>query len=495
MQNRPRLLPRTVLRRALPIVLLALAGCGNQADEALGIAVIGAPAAPFETGARLSTAAQLVRGATQEGLVGFDEEGRVVPALAERWIVTDDGLSYIFRLRDGAWGDGKPLTGESAALALRAALAAVRGTPLAGDIGGIETVIARTGRVVELQLDRPNPDLLQLLAQPEMVLSRSGRGTGPMRLRRDKDVAILLPVTPESRGLPAASDGDAGLRTVRLHSLSAARAVEAFDAGEVDAVLGGTFAGYPLARRTGLAAGKVQLDPVAGLFGLAVVRAEGFLARPENREALAMAVDRDALASAIDAEGWTPATRLVSAGLPGDSGAVGERWTTESLAQRQARAAQRVAQWRGGGAGPRLLIALPSGPGAELLFDRLAQDFRAIGIEARRVGPDAAADLRLVDQVARYGQARWFLGQLSCRARRGLCSETADVVAARAAAETDPAKRADLYSDAEAELTRANVFIPFGPPLRWSLLRRGVTGFAPNRWGVHPLIALAAIPR
>ena len=44
-----------------------------------------------------------MRAATTEGLVGLDAEGQVIPALADRWIVTDDGRSFIFRLRDGTW--------------------------------------------------------------------------------------------------------------------------------------------------------------------------------------------------------------------------------------------------------------------------------------------------------------------------------------------------------------------------------------------------------
>jgi hypothetical protein len=39
------------------------------------------------------------------------------------------------------------------------------------------------------------------------------------------------------------------------------------------------------------------------------------------------------------------------------------------------------------------------------------------------------------------------------------------------------------------------VFIPFGPPIRWSLVRGDITGFYPNRLGYHPLMPLALRPR
>ena len=47
----------------------------------------------------------------------------------------------------------------------------------------------------------------------------------------------------------------------------------------------------------------------------------------------------------------------------------------------------------------------------------------------------------------------------------------------------------------EAELTLANVYIPFGSPVRFSLVRGDVEGFAANAWAFHPLPALAVIPR
>ena len=48
--------------------------------------------------------------ATQTGLVVFDEKGQVSPAIAGRWVVSDDGLSYIFRIDDLEWADGEVVT-------------------------------------------------------------------------------------------------------------------------------------------------------------------------------------------------------------------------------------------------------------------------------------------------------------------------------------------------------------------------------------------------
>ena len=42
---------------------------------------------------------------TAQGLVRFDASGQIEPGLAERWIVIDNGMSYIFRLRDARVGE------------------------------------------------------------------------------------------------------------------------------------------------------------------------------------------------------------------------------------------------------------------------------------------------------------------------------------------------------------------------------------------------------
>jgi len=473
-----------------------LAACGSGDDSTGRIVAIGEPREVYAKGAYLSFPGQLLRAATAEGLVAFDDQGRIVPALADRWIVTDDGRSYIFRLRDGTWRDGSPLTARSAQASLRAAIAALRGSALGLDLAGIDEIRTMAGRVIEIRLSQPMPHLLQLLAQPELGLLRKGQGAGPMALRREGDAAVLTPINPEDLGLPAVVKFERRARTLRFAALPSEKAVARFNKGEADVLLGGRIQDFPLASSVGLLRGTIQLDPVIGLFGLAVTNSEGFLALPENREALAMAVDRDGLISAFGVANWTPSTRIVAGGLQGDLGTIGERWTALDLQQRRSLAASRVAQWQGtGGEKPRLQLAVPNGPGADLMFDRLQRDFSAIGVVAQRVGENDRADLRLVDEVARYPFPAWFLNRFNCTVQRGLCNKAADERMAEARAAGEPAARSALLAEAEAELTAANVFIPFGAPIRWSLVRSDAIGFAANSWGWHPLMPMALRPR
>jgi peptide/nickel transport system substrate-binding protein/oligopeptide transport system substrate-binding protein len=485
--------------RQLPIVLIAagllalLAACGRK-DQTIAVATI-SEAAPFRAGTRLNSAAQLIRSATTEGLVGFDDEGRVIPALADRWIVTDDGQSYIFRLRDGTWLDGSPLTAAGARASLLEAIGRVKRSAMELDLDAIAEVRAMAGRVIEIRLVRPMPDLLQLLAAPEMGLIYRGRGTGPMQLEERDGAYRLTPIPPARRGLPDEAEWDRRHRSVLLRPLPAEAALAQFDAGDVDVVLGGRFEDLPRVVAQGLSRGNIKLDPVAGLFGLGFVNAGGVLASPANREAIAMGIDRDTLVQSFNVGGWNATTRFVTPGLEGDTGTIPERWTGMTFAQRRDEATRRIVRWRAGRQLPALRIALPRGPGADLLFDRVATDLGAIGLTARRVPLEAAADIRMIDTAARYARPLWFFDQLSCTARRMLCDSASDALVARALTEADPAKRAERLAEAEAVLTRANTFVPLAAPIRWSLVRSSVNGFSVNRWAMHPLMAIATIDR
>ena len=490
------------------ICLLALfaSACNRRDDGPVNVSVIGGKDAFVQMrGLRLSPAAQLLRAATTEGLVGFDAEGRVVPGLADRWIVTEDGQSYIFRVRNGQWPDGSAITGENAAAALRRTIAGLKGTPLARDLAPIDEIRAMAGRVVEVRLSTAVPDLLDLLAQPELGLAWKGRGAGPMTLTQNGGVAELAPIPPESLGLPAEEGWQERVRPLRVRPEPAAAAIARFDEGFADIVLGGTVDTLPLVKTSGLSRGNLRLDPVIGLFGLAVVSRNGLFATPGLREAIAMAIDRDALLAEFNVGRWAPTTRIVSPDAAddgvgkgaGNTGAVGERWTGLDLAARQRVAAQRVAQAsQGANTNDRpVRIALPATPGGTIIFDRLRTDLAAIGLKTVRVKETDGADLRLFDSVARYGRVAWFLNQLSCAAGRAVCSPEGDVLLANALTATDAESRATLLAQAEQEITAANGFIPFARPLRWSLVRGDITGFANNPWGLHPLLPLALAPR
>ena len=485
---------RPALLFALPL-LAAISACGSADDAVVAVAIIGDGDPLTGEGVRLSTAGQLVRSATREGLVALDGDGEVVPAIAERWIVTDDGLSYIFRIRNGDWPDGTAITAVDVRDRLKQNLVRLRGTSLRLDLAPVAEIRAMTGRVVEIRLTGPMPGLLQVLAQPELGLERDGRGAGPMLIEQAEEGILLRPVRPSNRGLPEPEDWREGYRSVLVRSGPARQSVTAFDSGAVNLVLGGTVVDMPLADTGALSRGTIRLDAAIGLLGLDVVRPEGFLASAANREAVAMAIDRERLVQPFNIGGWVATTRIVAPGLPDDSGTVEERWADLTIEERRATAAARVAAWENAESEELVLdLFLPEGPGSDRLFTQVARGLAEAGIGLRRADNPARADLALKDRLARYAGARWFLNQFNCQIAEGPCSAGADALVRQSlVAKTGP-EQASLLAEAERLMLAENIYIPLGAPIRWSLVRGGLEGFEENRWSVHPLFALAQRP-
>ena len=491
---------------ALPILATLAACSGGDDGGPIDVAVVEDTQNLLTKGVRLSYGQQLVRGAISEGLVTQDATGETVPALAESWIVTDEGRSFIFRLRDTRWADGTTVDAASVRAAMRRKIAALEGTSLGLDLARIDEIRAMTGRVIEIRLSQPMPAFLQLLSQPELGLGEERGGSGPMQATVSQGAVLLAPLPPETRGLPEEPDFAERARPVRIRALDAAPAVEAFNSGEIDLVVGGTLATLPLAESGPLSSGNLRLDSALGLFGLQVVRKTGFLADADRREVIAMAIDRSTLLDPFNLSQWPSTTRVVpidlwsvdQAGAPvtgADGQPLRERWADLALEARRARAARRVADWQASsGQQPAVSIQLPAGPGSERLFRRLADDLATVGLTARRATDARDADLVLIDRLARYAAPRWFLNQFNCAVRQVSCVAQADAYATGATAVAGQGTQTRPLAAAEALLVDANLYIPLGAPVRWSLVRGGLDGFTENRWASHPLFPLSVDP-
>ncbi|WBY16819.1 ABC transporter substrate-binding protein [Erythrobacteraceae bacterium WH01K] len=494
-----------MLRHLLPFLIpaaLALSSCSRDDGGPIDIVVVEQTDDLLTGGMRLSYGQQLVRGAVSEGLVTLDSNGETVPALAESWIVVDDGRSFIFRLRDTTWADGTPVDAASVRAEILRQIRDLEGTSLGLDLARVSEIRAMTGRVIEIRLSQPMPAFLQLLAQPELGLRRDGSGIGPMRATTGAGGVLLTAVPPQLRGLPEEPGFSDRARSIRIRALPAEGAVDAFFDTGSDLVVGGTLASLPLAETGPLSRGNVRLDSALGLFGLQVTAPDGFLADASRREALSMAIDRPTLLAPFNLSGWPSTTRIVPPAMLAQAGqdagstfTPAERWTDLSLEVRRSRAARRVADWEAAsGQEASVSLYLPQGPGSDLLFRKLAQDFATIGVASERAADRSGADLVLVDRLARYAAPRWFLNQFHCSVRRQGCSAAADaLVSGEVAGQQTPETMPPLI-EAETLLVDSNSYIPLGAPLRWSLVRGGLEGFAENRWATHPLFPLAMDP-
>jgi len=102
-----------------------------------------------------------------EGLTISQRDGSTAPGTAESWSVTNDGLTYDFRLRpDLRWSDGTALTAENFAASLLELVARDSTAPNAGLFAAIVGVTAIEERLLRIRLAQPLPHLPALLALP-----------------------------------------------------------------------------------------------------------------------------------------------------------------------------------------------------------------------------------------------------------------------------------------------------------------------------------------
>lgn len=475
-------------------LFLLLASCGASDDKKPLISIIDTEKTLFDIGRRsLSTGARNIRMAIAQGLVRFDDKGQITPGLAERWVVTDDGLSYVFRIRNQSWSDGTNVNAPDIARGLSERLKIERTGRLAADVAAIRDIRAMTQFVVEVRLNNPFPNLLQIMAQPEMGVRVDGRVSGPLILDNQAVPAQLskLPLTPEeAERLERRSP-----TPLLVRSDDAAKSIELFRTGRADMVLGGRFDSLPLVNVASIARSRLQLDPARGMFGLIITNNEGFLSEAANREALAMAIDRSNLLPALQLEGWGATTRIVPQDMPNYAPLANNGWQDMDIAERRATALLRVISWQNRNRFVRTLrVAMPNGPGARYLMAKLQADWRLIGIDVQMVSNGSYADLKLIDEVARYNGAEWYVSQLGC-ARQKLCDGDIEYLLQDARATFDNAVRAQKIAEVEIQMTRFNNYIPLGQPIRWSLVRGGIDGFTPNPIALHPLLPLLEAPR
>jgi peptide/nickel transport system substrate-binding protein len=170
-----------------------------QARKELRVGVAGVPAT-LEPLSALEGAVPLIARQVFDTLVAYREGSTdIEPALATRWAVSKDGLTWTFWLREGVkFADGAPLTASEVVASFGRGLKADPAAPLAGWAallrgvpGVIKEVRATDSRTVHIVLVQPYAPLLTVLAHPALAIARAASplegtvrlvGTGPYRI-------------------------------------------------------------------------------------------------------------------------------------------------------------------------------------------------------------------------------------------------------------------------------------------------------------------------
>ena len=106
-----------------------------------------------------------------EGLTRFGPDGSVNPGLAESWIISNDGLTYTFKLRTGVkFHDGSDMTAEDVVFSLNRTQGEGSTNAQKALYAGIAGVEALDKATVKLTLSKPNGSMLFNLAWGDAVI-------------------------------------------------------------------------------------------------------------------------------------------------------------------------------------------------------------------------------------------------------------------------------------------------------------------------------------
>ncbi|BDZ39991.1 hypothetical protein GCM10025863_26050 [Microbacterium suwonense] len=157
---------------------LALAGCspknsGDSSDGSSGDAGatlsfgLSSEPAGFKTGVDQGSAAREIITLVRRGLLTYDGEGKVVPALASDYTVSDDGLTYTFTLRSGLkFSNGDSLTSADVKRTFEYLAVDENGAAAAAAFANIATIDTPDDATVVLTLSQPQTAFPQVLADP-----------------------------------------------------------------------------------------------------------------------------------------------------------------------------------------------------------------------------------------------------------------------------------------------------------------------------------------
>lgn len=301
------------MRKKLPglpaALLLAVLAFGSGMAEAAGILTIGRreDSTTFDPIKTSQAVDFWVFSNVYDVLVRVDKTGtKLEPGLAESWTVSNDRLTYTFKIRTAKFSDGSPITAEDAAYTLTR-IRDHKDSLWSDSYKIIAKAEARDSDTLVVTLTSPSAPFLATLAMPSAsVVSKAGMESMGDTAYAEKPIAsgafvvkewrrgdrIILEKNPNfweaSRvkldGVQWLSMPDDNTRMLKV------------EAGELDAALF-----VPFSRVTELrnnADLKVHLDPSTREDHLLMNHEHGALGKKEVREALDMAIDKKAIVQA-----------------------------------------------------------------------------------------------------------------------------------------------------------------------------------------------------
>ena len=211
--------PKKIVTAALILLILtgSLFAAGQKEERVLHFSLFGNPDTldPHKTSGTLTF--QVLK-SIYDTLAEPDQKGKIIPALAEKWSVSPDALTWTFNLRKGVvFQNGDKLTSNDVKATFERILDKATASPHAKIFGAIEKIDTPDDYTVVFKLKEPSSPFLASLASgwgailPKSLID-SGHdfasepvGTGPYSLKEwVRDNKIVLEKNPNywMKGLP-----------------------------------------------------------------------------------------------------------------------------------------------------------------------------------------------------------------------------------------------------------------------------------------------------
>jgi oligopeptide transport system substrate-binding protein len=343
--------------RLLPVIVMMLAGaaivlpaCSNGGSDSgerpldtllLNRALSTEPESLDPQKSRSVQAADVLRDIF-EGLVSYDAAGELIPATAESWDVSEDGLTYTFQIRpDARWSNGDAVTAADFVFGLRRlvdpATAAFYAAELANVVNAAEIVAgelqpdqlgvrASDERTLVISLRRPTPYLLSLLTHPSTfpvhrgAVERHGDAFARAGNLVSNGAYVLADWEPGAiielhRNTQYWNDAATSIDVVRHHVVTQELAeFNRYRAGEIQVT--STVPPDNFEQIRAEYGDELHIAPTLGVYYYGFNMAKPpFADNPELRQALSMAIDREILVEAITGRGEAPAYSWIPPGI------------------------------------------------------------------------------------------------------------------------------------------------------------------------------------
>ena len=175
-----------------------------------------------------------------EGLMGFDSTGAVFPLLAESYTISEDKLSYTFKIRQGVtFHDGQALTADDVVWTYQNLVGLNGYTKRNDKLHIVESVSSPDSDTVVIQLKKPAAGFILLAIQPILkqgfeYSKLNANGTGPYRLGGYELHQKITLVKNDNYWNPERA---AKIPTVEIHIVSdEAAAISALQSGQLDLI-------------------------------------------------------------------------------------------------------------------------------------------------------------------------------------------------------------------------------------------------------------------